>query len=251
MKSIVFSINFLFFIVTFFLSSSAFSAEIHLVSCDWKPYAAEGLPDNGFTCEIISEAFKAKGHSVSFTFLPWRRAMHETERGTFNGCFSAYYNEDRARRFAMSEPYITGPLVLCSKNDLNFTYTNLKDLKPFRVGTVIGYANTKEFDAANFIKKDPVVTDLQNLRKLLSGRVDLIIIDKYLAIYHLKNAPVLEGSISNVRFIDPPLKEQTVHIMFSKAVPFYKTTVHDFNQGLKAIKKNGVYEKILRKHDFY
>ena len=229
----------------------SFAEQINLTSCDWKPYNGEGLLNNGFTCEIISKAFERRGHKVSFTFLPWKRAMLETEKGKYHALFAAYYTKERATIYAASDAYATGPLVLCAKKNSNIKYKSLNDLKPYRIGVVLGYANTDAFDRADYLKKDTVSFDLQNIRKLLAGRVDLIVVDKYLALYHLKNSPVLDGNSQSVEFLDPPLQEKTLHVMFSRAIPGFEKRVTDFNQGLKEIKANGTYKKILIRHDFF
>ncbi len=240
----------LLFILTI-LSTMSFAEQIKLTSCNWKPYNAEGLLNYGFASEIISTAFARRGYKVSFTFLPWKRAMKETERGLYHGLFAAYYNRERAEIYQASDPYITGPLVLCAKKNSKIKYKNLIDLKSYKIGTVMGYANTEEFDNANYLQKDPVISDIQNIRKLLAGRVDLIVVDKYLALYHLKNTPVLSGNTDSVKFLEPPLQEKNLHIMFSRAIPGFEKRVKDFNLGLKEIKDDGTYKEILIKHDFY
>jgi len=238
-------------LVIFCLSVKNIKAEeIHLTSTNWEPYNGELLPNYGFTSEIISKAFERVGYNVKFTFLPWNRAVEETKKGKYDGLFAAYYSEERAKIFDPSDPYISGPLVLCSRKGANIKYKTLRDLSSYTIGVVRGYVNTPEFDKADYLKKDEVNNDLLNLKKLLKGRVDLILIDKYLALFYLKNTPSIDGALSSVEFLSPALEEKSLHIMFSKAVMNYEKKVKDFNRGLQEIKADGTVEKILIKYGF-
>lgn len=219
-----------------------------MTSCDWPPYFSENLPNGGFGAEIIHESFKRAGYTVTFKRYPWKRAVETVDKGLCDAFFSAYYSEERNRNYALSASYAESPFYFCTLKNKNIAYKELRDLTPYRIGVVLGYTNTPEFDAARYLKKDSVSSDLLNIKKLIHGRVDLIVIDKYVAMYHLKNSPYFKNSASNIRFLEPPLKIMPVHAAFSKAIPGYEKKVRDFNSGLEAIKSDGTMEKILRKH---
>lgn len=232
------------------LSSLGLADPITLTSCDWEPYTGANMPNYGFTAEIINSAMKSVGHEVSFVFYPWKRAMHETKKGRAHGLFSAYYSKDRAAAFALSEPYAYSELMLCAKKGRNIIFRSIEDLRPYRIGVVAGYANTPEFDDAQYLLKDEAPSDLLNVKKLLENRVDLIVVDRYVAVYHVKNSPAIQYTVNDLSFISPPLKKQPIYIMFSKAVPEYQRYVAEFNKGLENIRADGTYEEILLKHGF-
>ncbi len=233
------------------MGTDSVSAEnITLATTDWQPYAGENLPNYGFTSEIIATAFERRGYTVQFTFLPWKRAMIYVESGRYDALYSAYYSEERAQIFALSEPYTESIVTLCSQTGRDITYTTFRDLIPYRIGVVRGYVNSPEFDAADYLHKDDVTRDIQNIYKLLNGRLDLIVVDKYVAIHHIKTNPTIQATVNDVTFLEPPLDTKPVYIMFSKAVPGYEKTLADFNAGLKAIQDDGTYQEILHKYGF-
>ncbi len=236
--------------ISVWLSNPAMAEDIRLTSCDWRPYAAEDLPGCGFTSQIVDKAFERVGHKASFKFLPWRRAMLETEKGKYDAMYSAYHSEERAATYAVSAPYIRSQVGFCARKDSTISYKKLRGLAPYRIGVVKGYVNTPEFDQADYLEKDGAKSDVQNLKKLLKGRVDLIVIDKFVAIDHLKNTPGIEGDLRRVKFLNPPLSMSPVFVMFSKAIPGYEKKLADFNRGLKAIIDDGTYDTILEKHGF-
>lgn len=233
------------------LSLAAAPKVMTFVSLNWEPYAAETIPGNGFTAEIIAEACKRAGYEAQFTFMPWKRVLAETEAGDFDALFNAYHSEDRAKRYAQSEPYVASPLVLCAKAGGNVRYDGtLESLKPYRIGVVSGYVNTPEFDGASFLNKEETVCDITNLKKLIQGRVDLIAIDKYTAIQLLKSSPALEAGLGDVVFLNPPLDEKPLYVMFSRKKDGYRENRDAFNRGLQAIQQDGTLNAILEKHGF-
>jgi len=224
--------------------------EISLTSCNWHPYVGENLPGFGFTSEIISQAFQQAGDTVTFTILPWKRALYLTQSGEFDAVYSGYYSEERASVYALSNPYTQSAVFLCALKESAVNYKSLKDLQPYLIGVVRGYVNGPEFDRATYLRRDEAFSDLNNLGKLMAKRVDIIVIDKFVALYYLKNSPFSEGDIDRVEFLQPPLKVMPVHVMFSKAVPGFQKKVAVFNAGLEQIRKNGVMDQIMEKYGF-
>ncbi|WP_243358018.1 substrate-binding periplasmic protein [Fundidesulfovibrio terrae] len=233
------------------LSLAAAPKVMTFVSLNWEPYAAETIPGNGFTTEIIAEACKRAGYEAQFTFMPWKRVLAETEAGDFDALFNAYHSEDRARRYALSEPYAASPLVVCAKAGSGVRYDGtLESLKPYRIGVVAGYVNTPEFDGASFLNKEETLSDITNLKKLIQGRVDLIVIDKYTAIQLLKSSPTLEAGLSDVVFLSPELDNKPLYAMFSRKKDGYREKRDAFNRGLKAVQQDGTVNAILEKYGF-
>ena len=115
----------------------------------------------------------------------------------------------------MSNSFAEGPLVFCKKKGADVSYKTLQDLKPYRIGVVRGYVNTPEFDAADYLRKDIANSDELNLRKLLKGRVDLVVIDKFTA-QHILSTAIPEG-VDAIEFLEPHLQEKPLYqVMVAK-----------------------------------
>lgn len=232
--------------VCLMLATTLVSARtVKLATLNWEPYAGENLPRFGFTSNIISEAFKRLGHSVEFTFLPWQRALHSAEIGRFDGVFSAYYSDTREGRYLISDAYAESSVVLTSMSGRSIKYQNLSDLRPYSIGVVRGYVNSDEFDKATYLNKHPVISDALNIKKLVNNRVDLIVIDRYVAIHQMKTNPTIHADVRDIEFLSPVLKRQTLHVLFSKNIEEAEQLVADFNKGLRMIKDDGSYYQIL------
>lgn len=238
-------------LVLLFSFPSMAEEKITLASCEWEPYAGAALKDQGFASEIVKEAFKKSGYSAELVILPWARALKESEEGKYDGLFNAYNSPERAQKFAVSDPYIESPLVLCAlKGFAKDSYSSIKDFEGLNFGIVRGYDNTAAVDGADYIKKDTAASDNINMAKLLNKRTDLIVIDKFVAQAELQKIKA-EGKYSGeIKFLEPPLEIKPVHVMFPKANANHQIIMEAFNQGLKIIKTDGTLQKIKEKHGF-
>lgn len=231
-------------------SVPVFSAEktISLVTLNWEPYAGETLQNFGFCSEIVKKAFEKKGYAVTIEFKPWKRVLHETETGKYDALFLAYYSEERAKTYGMSDPFAESVLGFFKQKGKDIAYNGLEGLKDYTIGVTLGYVNTKEFDEADFLKKETSPTDEASLKKLAAGRVDLAVVDKYIGA-HLMNTTFPEGKES-LEFVSTPLALNPLHLCVSKAKEGWEEKLADFNEGLKMIKEDGTYAAILKANGF-
>ena len=238
-------------ILSFFSSIDAVAKEkkITLATLNWAPYVGKTLPDYGFNADLVRTILERVGYNLDLSFMPWARAMLSAKKGTFDGAFPAYYSKTRDENFAYTKSFAQSPVVFCTRADADINYTgDLKSLKGYLIGTIRGFVNSPEFDKATYLHKDQTKSDLQNLKKLLKGRVDLIVIDKFVAISILKNNPYFQGDVRSVKFLEPPLQVKPLYVIFSYQASNYEKKVRAFNKGLAEIKSDGTFKQIMQKH---
>ncbi|WDP90275.1 MAG: transporter substrate-binding domain-containing protein [Desulfobacter sp.] len=243
------------FILVLLLSVSAFAKDsdyptLKITTCNWQPYAGVNLTNYGFASDLMTIILNRMGYKTQIDILPWKRAMVMTKSGKYALAYNAYYSKDRAREYAFTDPYIHSEIYLCSKKDAKISFTTLKELKPYRIGLVMGYVNPTAIENADYLTKDYVVTDFQNLKKLIGRRVDLIVIDKYVATHSVKTSPFLIANITDLVFHSPALAKLPVHAMFSRAVPGYMKKVDAFNRELAKVIKDGTFDTLMEVHNF-
>lgn len=229
-------------------TASADEDTIKLATLDWPPYVGDGLPQSGFTTAIVSEAFRRAGYKVKIDFMPWARVLQETEAGNYDAAYPEYYSDERTETFFLSDQFASGPLGFYKRKADNITYTKLEDLKQYHIGVVLGYINTAEFDAADYLQKETVNSDEQNIQKLLLGRIDLIVIDKFVAQYLIKTS--IPEAADVLEFMEPPLLEQPLHVIFSRQVASSTQKLQEFNAALKTMREDGTLERILSESGF-
>jgi ABC-type amino acid transport substrate-binding protein len=247
---------------------------VTLATLEWEPYVGSEMFYKGMIAEIVTESFRKAGYRVEFKFMSWTDGMAAARKGDLDGIFPAYFDKSREADFVFSEKLMDSPLGLYKKSskipaggpgpkadlddkvpdiayqvDPRINQTEaLKGLKEITFGVVAGYVNTPEFDAADFLTKVEAENDEENLKNLFEGKVQLIVIDRYVA----KNILVkrFPWQLGEVDFMEPPLENKPLFVIFSKQAKGHEQMLKDFNAGLAQVKADGVLKEIMRKYGF-
>lgn len=226
-----------FFLAISFCFTALQAKEVSIATLNWEPYIGESLPNKGYVAEVIKAAFAVNGHEVDLEILPWARVIKMAENQAVNAYGPEYYSEDLKENYYLSNPFPGGPLVFFKRKDSNISYKTLNDLSSYKIGVVRGYVNTTTFDNASFLQKEESVNDITNFKKLIAGRIDLVVADKYVGLYLIKQK--LPESILKIELLSPPLEEKKLYLCFPKEIPQSKQLRDDFNEGLSLIRING------------
>ena len=221
---------------------------VKLTTLEWSPYTGSALTNNGFSSEIIQKALASQGVKSTITFQSWGQTLETVKAGKFNALFSAYYTRERIRQYLFTDPYAESVLLFYTRKGRHITYDSLEDLKGLRIGVIKGFTNTPEFDAADFLDKIEFDREEDALIRLVRGEVDLIVMDKYIYL-HLLNKK-FRAYKDDLTALAKPLDKKPLYLMFSRALATSPGLVKAFNRGIAAIRENGVYDLILRRHNF-
>ncbi len=232
------------------LASPAFCGQdrVRLVTLEWEPYTGSHLPNNGFTAEIIQKAFKIQGLDSTLAFHPWQTAMDLARQGGVDAVFSAYYTKERAKDFFYSDPYAESMVLFFTLKGSAISFESLEDLKGYRIGITRGFANTAEFDAAPFLTKVTADTEKQSLENLIRGKVDLVVLDKFVGMSLINQ--FFPGFRDRIISLKTPLDKKPLYVLFPKKKASSPDVFLAFNQGLKQIRQTGMYDLILQRHQF-
>lgn len=228
------------------LNFSALSAErerVVITTLDWPPYTGTALPKLGATTEVVRQAFDHAGMDVDVQFLPWKRAISEAKKGEAVAYYPGYHCK-HAADFAPSDPVGTGPLGFAEHVEAPIAWDTVYDLgeQKLKIGTVLGYANTDEFDekvGSGWIRAISAKDDLTNLKKLLRRRIDAVVIDKLVMSYLVATEPALSEASDLLRFNEKPLEDKMLHVCFEQD----EVALRDrFNDGLKKVDTDKVID---------
>lgn len=190
-----------------------------LGSIDWPPYSRATLPGEGRSSIIVRDAFAAVGVPVVFDYLPWVRMTALIRAQRLDGGLSFYASEDRQSWCHFSPPYDSSDLVLVERTDNPLSWVALADLARYRLGTVRDYVNTPDFDdlvRRGILQTEEVVSDIINIRKLMSGRIDGVVIDGAVFRYLIDREPELKARAADLRVNPVPLDRKPLYICFQK-----------------------------------
>jgi len=230
-------------------STQAIAEPVKISTLNWGFYVGEKLIDNGPHAVIVREAFKEVGKDVEFSFYPWKRA-HNNALTKKSLLISASDTKERRKIFFYSEPYDNAAsyLIGLKKNKLKYD-GNIQSLQNYSIGILSGHYLVKMLQDAGVKNVIEVSNDIQNIKMLFAGRFDFIALSKKPAIAIINNEPSIYGTVEQVVFYDPPLKDNPVHLIAHKDMPKSKAIILEFNKGLKKMKENGAYDLIIKKYD--
>ena len=168
--------------------------------------------------------------------------------GRYDVLINAWYNQERTLIGQFSATYLVNRIRLLKREGEAFAYARQADLYPYTIAVVRDYAYSPEFDSDERLNKVLVRNFSSAVRMLAAGRVNLAVEDEYVARYNLQREPqqVREG----VTFVDPPLGENSLHILVSLKHPEHKKIVARFEKAIATMKADGSYARLMRQHGF-
>ena len=201
-------------------TKTANAESIAVNTLEWPPYTSAGLPKGGATTEIVKQAFKAAGLQTDVNYLPWKRAISSAKDDTAVAAYFPGYHCRHVEGFIASDPIGNGPLGFAENVNAPVTWKSIDDIgeQKLKVGTVLGYTNTTEFDekaGTGWIRSIPAADDLTNLRKLLRQRIDMAVIDKLVLAYFLATESTLADEADSLQFDARTLEEKTLYVCFN------------------------------------
>ncbi|KNY16645.1 hypothetical protein AKG11_13265 [Shinella sp. SUS2] len=166
-------------LLTLCLSLAHFSAPLaetlHFVTEEYAPfnYSKDGKI-TGIAVEQVEAMAKAAGVDYTIEIMPWARAFAMAESQPMNCVFTTGYNRERADRFAWVNPLLKDEMVLLKRKDGSKGPANLQDALAMNVGSQRGDFAVEALEGLGF-KKIDLAADIDiSVRKLLSGRIDLM-----------------------------------------------------------------------------
>lgn len=202
-------------------AQEALPPKLRLASLDWAPYVSAGMEGAGWSSYVADVAARRFGHEAVVEYFPWTRAMQLGLRDPqYAGYFPAYYTEERARQCHFSQPIGSSTVGLAYLKSAPLHWSALDDLARLRIGVVAGFSNGPEFDAwtrDGRLRPDASPSDRLNLRKLLAGRVDAVVIDQLVLRYLLAADASLAPDSQRIAFHAKPLAELALHVCFQRS----------------------------------
>ncbi len=126
-------------------------------------------------------------------------------------------------------------------------FEDVRELKGRRLGLVRDYVNVPAIDAEAGWVTDETRTDQLNLKKLAHGRVDVVFVDWAVAAWVERER--LPGG-ADIEPVGPPLKNPSLHALFSRATPDGEALRDAFDEGLRELERSGRLAELFTRHGF-
>jgi polar amino acid transport system substrate-binding protein len=208
-------------------------------------YTEKGKPAGAATEIVLGMASRAN-LPVRIDVLPWSKAYVRTQAERDTCLFSTARLENRERLFLWVGPIATNLWAVYGKGDFAPTIRSLKDLSPYRIGTVVRDPKV-EFLRENGVNDvRQAREDAQNPARLLlprenPERIDLWITDLYAGRFLAQAAKVTDVKLVFIAGEEP---------LFLACNPQTdRTVVKALADALDAMKADGSFKRITDDYD--
>lgn len=221
---------------------------VYLSATEAPPYMSEKLPHGGGISRITTEAYKTEGYTVKYEWLPIRRAVFLARKGVVDGFIAGQKTPEREAVFDFGEPITSEDVVFFHLKSRNFDWNSVADLKGLRIGSIIGakgYGDAfYQAEKAGVFQVDYTTEFHLSLKKLLAGRIDILVIHKQVGLALIEKIFSAEDR-TKLTYHKKPLDSSNYYIMFSRQNGRGQEIIDAFDSGLQKLKKSGKYQQWL------
>ena len=229
-------------------NNQATNETIQLTNGEWAPYYGAKLPYQGFDSHIVQAAFATQGVNVHYQFYPWVRALHIAKNDpSFRGGVSWGSTQEYRQDFLISQPTSSYEMVFFHRADIPFEWKSYESLQGLKLGLTLSYAYPEEL--IKYIENNDIEVEWSsqgelNFKKLARGRIDVYPDDKLVGLSVI-NRIFKPQAVEKITFNPKAINTDKLHLVLAKNNPDNPRLLALFNQGLKEIKRNGTYDKIM------
>lgn len=234
----------------FLLSPAAAEADKIFLSEEaaWPPFTeqSEGVAKSGLSFALMSELFTRLDSDFEIKLCPMKRCVMQMKRGTRDAIALISQNRERHKFLEYSLPLIesSGYIYYDSDKFKAVKWQQFSDLQNYKIGLVMGYNYGEALQSMrekNLLQIQEVVRIEQNFKKLLAGRIDIM----------LANQAEISGLLNkNPKYRDRIKAAPQSYIHYSYHMGFSKKSearqlLPAINRIITGMKKDGTLAKII------
>lgn len=211
---------------------------------DWYPYTAwRDGQIVGMSADIVRAAFASSDTQIELAAYPYPRCMELARTGSLVACFNTTPNPRIEAQFLLpQEMLFSDDILLWARNGAP-PLDNLDDLAGKRVAVTIGYTYGAHFDARQDIQRVPVRRDLNGFLMLQRDRVDYVVAFRGTTQALIQQHPQLANHFVALATVHQP----QLYLTFSRHHPEAPALLQRFELGMRQIRSDGTYQKILER----
>ncbi|QPB84133.1 transporter substrate-binding domain-containing protein [Pseudoalteromonas rubra] len=222
------------------------SESIRIATGEYPPFTGSKLVDDGFVNHLIRQVLAEAGLSAEFVYLPWKRSFQAAQQGMYDMASYWVCEREYQQHFYCSDELYRGQLLLYFRAETPLPqWHSIDDLKPYRIGAILGYEYVPEFHQAMQKGELDVImvsNDRLNLNMLLNDRVDLILLSETamqsLLAEHFPSMPK-----DQIQAHSKPFLNYRAHVLFPNSLASSSALRERFNASLKKLKASGEFER--------
>ena len=193
---------------------------------------------DGFDVDISNEIAKRLGVKTKFIATKWDGLIGGLKANKFDIIIAQMsITEERKKSVDFTDPYVTTGAVLVTRKDTN-GISKLEDIKGKKVGVGSGTTFEKVARSVKGADVHTYKTVDEYIQDLLNGRLDVIINDRLLMGYNIKEKKLPIKIVSDV------VNKDIIGMAVKKG---NRDFVKELNKALADMKSDGTYDQIYEK----
>ncbi len=234
--------------------------ELTIASDPWCPFSCEKESKNeGIAIELARAAFEPLGYKIKYSVMTFLRTLQELKDGNVDMVSSVDETLDSSNFIKGSESVFPTNFTFFTRKDSKFIYDEKNEacfdgltigingsdsLNGLFTGSIGSYINKNLNNSSKIKKVYGENVHIQLLDMLKQDRIDLYIDTEQVALYYINKANLQKEIMKGIP-INKPVNE---YIGFSPAKANGKELMVLFDKRMKELKKDGTYEKIMKKY---
>ncbi len=223
----------------FFIICNAFSEQntLLIATLEYPPFIySENGDVKGPVVETVKAVFSSLGVKIKIEIFPIARGLLMVKNGEADAYFSLKRTPQRESDLLFTTtPLLRQPFVFFTRRTSGIKWNgNIEDIKDYRIGVVAKTSYGAIFDG---YLKDGLLLNIEetqsfelNIKKLIAGRVDVVINSYDVGLYIIKN----QKSENEIISLSPPVEILNSYLAFTKAKD-YSALASEFDSALKKI----------------
>lgn len=209
---------------------------------DWYPYTAwRDGQIQGMSVDIVRAAFAASATTIELSPYPYSRCMELARSGQLAACLNTTLDSHIVADFLIpEEPLFRDDILLWARSGAS-PLQRLDELVGKQVAVTLGYTYGEYFDSYPGILRVPVRRDLNGFLMLQRGRIDYVVAFRGTAQALLQEYPELAEQFTEVGTVH----QSQLYLTFSRRHPEAAGLRLQFDQGMRQIRADGTYQRIL------
>lgn len=233
------------FIIIFLIATTNIQAqtnELKLSSDVWPPFT-NVEKEKSIALDIVRIALERINIKANYEIVDFKEVISGINKGTYDGSAALWQNAEREKHLKFSRAYLQNQLVLVGRKGSDVHATSFSGLKNRHIGIVEDYAYGDSLMIQENIQIMYGKSDQQNVERLLSKKVDYILVDALLLQYLLKYQVNDVSEFLEIGEI--PLITKSLHFAIRNEIPDAENIISLFNNEIGKMISDGTYHEIL------
>lgn len=235
---------FLFFVAQPAAAAVSAAERVVLVSNEYVPYVNTSSQSRGLLTEIVMAAFEAVDVEVVIQFRPWRRCALLVEQGEVFGAYpyAVTYKRKGYATFSDEIWRCRNVFFYMRGRYPGYDFTSLESMRGMSIAGTSGNYYEDIFEKAG-LNVDYAPGEASGVRKIWEMRRDLFAEDELVG-WNLI-ARIFPQKVHMFASTPTAWNNNSQRVMVSKRYPGAKRLLARFNEGLRIIRENGVYQRLV------